>query len=253
MNKEKPEKQKQQEKSSISSIKAVFIDVDNTLLNFEAYVQQAMEKGFAHYGLKKYEPWMFDCFTAENDKLWIALEKKELTFAELKDRRWNIIFDKLDIDFDGHIFEEYFREEIWNSAIPEKGAMELLEYLHGKYVLCAASNGPYEQQMHRMELGKMLHYFSFCFISEKLGVSKPAPEFFEKAFEQLNANREVKILPGETMIIGDSMTSDMAGGIAYGMQTCLYLRGKNPAEINGAERIDYTVKELSEIIDRGIL
>ena len=234
-------------------IKAVFIDVDNTLLNFEAYVQQTMEKGFAHYGLKKYEPWMFDCFTTENDKLWIALEKKELTFSQLKDRRWNIVFEKLGIDFDGHIFEEYFREEIWNSAIPEKGAMELLENLHGKYILCAASNGPYEQQMHRMEQGKMLHYFSFCFISEKLGVSKPAPEFFEKAFAQLNEGREEKILPGETMIIGDSITSDMAGGIAYGMHTCLYLRGKKATDTAQQVQLDFTIQELGEITARGIL
>ncbi len=235
------------------TIKAVFIDVDNTLLNFEAYVQQAMEKGFAHYGLKKYEPWMFDCFTTENDKLWIALEKKELTFDQLKDRRWNIIFEKLGIDFDGHIFEEYFRDEIWNSAIPEKGAMELLERLQGKCILCAASNGPYEQQMHRLELGKMLDAFSFVFISEKLGVSKPAPEFFEKAFAQLNEGREAAIRPEETMIIGDSMTSDMAGGIAYGMQTCLYLRGKKPTEGMQKAQVDHVVQELSEITERGIL
>ncbi len=234
-------------------VKAVFIDVDNTLLNFEAYVQQAMEEGFAHYGLKKYESWMFDCFTTENDKLWIALERKELTLPELMDRRWNIIFDKLGIDFDGHVFEAYFRKEIWNSAIPEEGAMELLQSLHGRYILCAASNGPYEQQIHRLELGNMLSMFSFCFISEKLGVSKPAPEFFEKSFALLNADREEKILPGQTMIVGDSTTSDMAGGMAYGMQTCLYLRGREHADPAKTEGVDFVVRKLEEITARGIL
>ena len=55
-------------------IKALFFDIDNTLLSFDGYVKQSMQSGFEKYGLKKYEPYMFDVFTRENNALWRALD-----------------------------------------------------------------------------------------------------------------------------------------------------------------------------------
>ncbi len=52
-------------------------------------------------------------------------------------------FEALGIDFDGTVFEDYFRKALNESAIPENGAYELLKYLSEKYVVCAASNGPF--------------------------------------------------------------------------------------------------------------
>lgn len=70
--------------------------------------------------------------------------------------------------------------------------MELLRYLHEKYVVCAASNGPYEQQMSRLKIGGMEGYFDYIFISGKLGVQKPEPAFFEACFDILK--KEGKLL-----------------------------------------------------------
>ena len=64
-------------------MKAIFIDIDNTLLDFDAYVRESMRAGFARFGLRPYEPWMYDIFVRENDKLWQAIERSELTFARL--------------------------------------------------------------------------------------------------------------------------------------------------------------------------
>lgn len=44
-------------------MKAVFIDIDNTLLSFSEYVKQTMKSGFTHFGLKQYEPYMYDIFS----------------------------------------------------------------------------------------------------------------------------------------------------------------------------------------------
>ena len=51
-------------------MKLVLIDIDNTLLDFDAYIRRTMEEGFAHFGLRPYEPWMYDVFHRENNKLW---------------------------------------------------------------------------------------------------------------------------------------------------------------------------------------
>lgn len=90
-------------------MKAIFIDIDNTLLDFDAYVRTTMEQGFAHFGLPAYRPEMYHTFTAENNKLWRQIEEGTLTFAELQKIRWNNVFAALGIHFDGPAFEHYFR------------------------------------------------------------------------------------------------------------------------------------------------
>lgn len=207
-------------------MKVIFIDIDNTLLSFDEYVKHTMEEGFAAFGLKPYEPWMFETFTKVNNGLWQQIEQGILTFRELEKIRWNRVFEALGIVFDGVVFEKYFREALYESAIPEEGAYELLEHLNEKYLLCAASNGPYQQQVHRLEIADMKKYFTHLFVSEKIGVSKPAAEFFDRAFQIINEGEKEPVLPEECMMIGDSLTSDIKGGQMYGMKTCFYRRRK---------------------------
>ena len=194
-----------------------------------------METGFRHFGLKPYEPYMYDVFIRENGRLWRRIEQGELTFQELEKVRWNIIFNELGIEFDGPVFEKYFRAALNDSAIPVAGSYEMLEALREKgCLICAASNGPYEQQLRRLEIADMLRYFDHVFISEKIGASKPSGDFFEHAFSVINSSREESILPHETVMIGDSLTSDIAGGRQYGMQTCWYMRDREqeiPADV----------------------
>lgn len=225
-------------------MKLILIDIDNTLLDFDAYIRQTMEEGFAHFGLRPYEPWMYDVFHRENNKLWRQIEEGTLTFPELEKIRWNKVFAALDIAFDGTAFEKYFRTALHESAIPVEGAKELLETLHSRYILAAASNGPYEQQLHRLALAGMKDCFTYFFISERIGASKPSPLFFDAAFRAVNEGREVPVTAAEAAIIGDSLTSDMAGGRGYGLKTVYYRRpGAAPAN----DSVDVTVEELRAI------
>lgn len=207
-------------------IKVVLIDIDNTLLDFDAYVQNAMKDGFEMFGLGSYDDSMFRVFLQINNEMWRQIEQGSLTYEELLKERWNKIFSTLNISFDGCRFEEYFREYLFDSAIPVSGALNILDYLKDRYILCVASNGPYEQQLNRLKKGKMLPYFSKLFISEKIGASKPSEKFFSYCLNELNAERRRQglcdILPSEVIMIGDSLTSDMAGAIDIGFKTCFF-------------------------------
>lgn len=90
----------------------------------------------------------------------------------------------------------------------------------------------------------MEQYFTHFFISQRIGAAKPAAAFFDTAFRELNEARPTPILPRETLIIGDSLTSDIAGGLQYGMKTCYYRRPGAPAAPAG---VDYTVTALSRV------
>lgn len=228
-------------------IKVVFIDIDDTLLSFSGYVKQAMKDGFKKYGFREYDETMYQTFNEVNSGLWRQIEDGTLTFSELKKIRWNMVFKELDIDFDGEEFEAYFREELSHSAIVEPGAKELLEYLSKRYVLCAASNGPHDQQVNRLRIGKLYDFFNYFYISEKVGAQKPSREFFDYCIKDLSENGIKGLLPEEIMIIGDSVSADMLGGKQYGMKTCLYNVNNKYSE--KALEADYMVDSLLEVMN----
>ncbi|MBQ0010215.1 MAG: YjjG family noncanonical pyrimidine nucleotidase [Ruminococcus sp.] len=224
-------------------LKAILIDVDNTLLSFDGYVRESMKNGFAAFGLPPYREEMFDTFTRINNGLWKQIERGELTLPELRKVRWNRIFAELGIDFDGACFEEYFFKSLYDSAIPEPGAMDLLRVLHGRHTLCVASNGPYAQQVNRLRVGGMLPFFDHLFISEEIGAQKPSAAFFEACIHRINEKETV--LPEEILMIGDSLSSDMAGCPALGIRTCFYNpKGK---DVPKEPKLDYVISHLHEI------
>ncbi len=230
-------------------IKAILFDIDNTLLSFDEFVKETMRIGFDEFGIGTYKDEMFNIFNNINSGLWEEIERGKLNLAELQKKRWNMIFKRLGISADGILFEKYFRERLFESAIVEHGAIELLRYLHGKYILCVASNGPFLQQVNRLKLGGMLKYFSDLFISEEIGCSKPSEAFFKACINRLNLKSNSVINPHEIMIVGDSLSSDILGGIQSGIKTCFYNPKKK--EIPNEIKPDYQAASLEEI--KGIL
>ena len=220
-------------------ITTVFIDIDNTLLDFDVCATYAMSKGLEKYG-KHYENGLFECFKKINDNLWRRIEDGTLTKDGLKKIRWNLVFDAFGIKgIDGPEFEEIFHDFLAVSAEPVSGAHELLTNLYGKYKLFATSNGPFKQQRFRLKKAGMLKYFKHVFVSEQAGAMKPTKEFFDYCTSRLAVSS-----PDEIVLIGDSLTADINGGKNYNMKTIWF----DFARLNIADgEWDYAVKELSEI------
>ena len=230
-------------------IKVILFDVDNTLLDFDAYVQETMRSGFAKFDLGTYRDEMYQTFTKINTKLWQDIEQERLTYEELLQVRWNTIFKALNISCDGVEFEKYFKHCLFDSAIPVEGAADILAYLKDRYILGVASNGPHDQQLNRLKKAGMLSCFSEVFTSGKIGVSKPSLDFFKYCMDALNAfeknDHNTEISPSEVMMIGDSLTSDMTGAINYGMKTCFFDKAKKEQGRDLA--IDHRIFNLCEI------
>ncbi len=224
----------------------IFIDIDNTLLDFDLCCRETISRGFDQYGLGEYDAEREVIFHRVNNGLWQALERGELTFEELKKIRFARVFEAMGITADGPAFEESFRDILYDVCIPVEGAHALLAALKEKgCVICAASNGPLEQQRHRLELAGMLPYFDQLFISEDIGASKPSHAFFEEAFVRLRAAYGAEIKPQDCWMIGDSLTSDILGGLNAGMHTLWYQReGVKERDDIVPEK---TVKSLGEI------
>ena len=226
----------------MKDIQAVLLDVDNTILDFNIGAMEAMRATFLEWKLPFSED-MFSVFLTCNQKLWEDIEKNKLTREELYKIRWKIIFGALDISGPDPVqFDEVFRKNLGESAAPVEGAYALLEYLSRKYTLCIASNAAYERQVKRLEKANMLSYIRHVFSSEKIGHPKPEKAFFDACLSSLDG-----ILPQETVVIGDSLTADIAGGNESGMKTIWY--NHNREEIPLDVQPDYTVYALKEILD----
>lgn len=222
----------------LQDIKVIFLDVDNTLLDFDACSRISMERSFAECGLP-FKNEMYGTFQRVNHGLWRRIEQGTLTREELHATRWALVLTELGINGDGPAVEARFLEHLALEAIPVDGSYELLQYLYPRYTVCIASNAPYEQQVKRLTTVDMLRYFHKAFISEKMGAAKPSRAFFDACFAQLPG-----IAPQNCLMIGDSLTADIAGGKAYGLHTCWYDHDKTGDTSPDA---DYTVTALTDI------
>ncbi|MBE7039006.1 MAG: noncanonical pyrimidine nucleotidase, YjjG family [Ruminococcaceae bacterium] len=220
-------------------IKTVFVDIDDTLLDFDKCAKNSIIAACKKYNIK-YTSEIFDTFKKINTQLWLDIEKGNLTKSELHKVRWKLIFNELKIDADGIAFENMFFNNLSVSADPVDGASEMLKYLYSKYIICAATNAAYNQQVKRLKMCNMYNYIKYIFASEKLGFQKPTKEFFDSCFSALgNINKN------ETIIIGDSISADIIGGIEYGIKTCWF--NKNAITTPNSLKIDYVVNNLCEI------
>ena len=219
-------------------IKAILLDVDNTLLDFNLNAQASMKSAFEQCGLV-YKDEYFPVFQRINNALWAGIEKGEVTRAQLKQRRFSSILKELDISGDSVRVETLFRQGLGEFAFMVEGAIDLLEYLYPKYRLFVASNAIYEVQMKRLNSTGMIKYFEKLFISEKIGHEKPTKEYFDCCFKEMGDLRKE-----EVFMIGDSLTADIGGAKEYGLKTIWFNIHQKPCN---SVLPDYTVNKLCEI------
>lgn len=220
-------------------ITTVLIDVDNTLLDFNECAKATIKKQFEKWNFE-YTEETFPVFKEVNDMLWQKIETGEIDKSTLYQIRWKTIFERVGIDADGPAFEQEFRELFSESKQPVSGAYDILEYLSEKYTLCVASNASYHQQIKRLTNADMMKYLTHIFNSEQLGFPKPERKFFDACFERLG-----NIPKNEVIMIGDSLSADIAGGAAYGIKTLWFNYDHIP--VTDDIKADFIVHSLAEI------
>lgn len=219
-------------------IKVVLVDIDDTLLDFDLCANWSIQEASKELGIDLPDHF-FSVFWKINDGLWKDLEKGIVTLAQLSTKRWDILFEKYQVDFDSKTFDTYYRKYLSLSGMHVEGAEELLSYLSQKYDVYSASNGPYNQQINRLKLSGLSKYIKGNFISEKIGYSKPTKEYFNYCLEHLE---DVK--KDEIVMIGDSLSADMKGAHDFGIHCIWYNRLHEEVEDICA---DYSVMHMIDI------
>ncbi len=221
------------------SIKAVLVDVDDTILDFSLCAQADIKFCLQQHGIP-YSDHLFETFEKRNANYWKQIEDGVLTVAELRRTRWVSIFRECGIKADGQAFELDFIKHLKDYAIKIDGADAMMEYLHSRYTVCIVSNATHEQQRQRVIDAGLDQYVDYMFTSFDLGHVKPTREYFDACFEKLGGIR-----PDETIIIGDSLSADIRGAVEYGIHTCWLNRKGHAAPVGFTP--EFTITSLDAI------
>lgn len=198
--------------------KNLLFDMDMTILDFNMAERQALSGALQYLGVKPTEE-ILQRYNEINLSQWKLLEKGELTREVLKVRRFRLLFEEMGIDIDPREGAANYEPRLAQGCFYMDGARELLEGLQGKYAMYIVSNGTASIQHSRIAGADLAKYFDDIFISQEVGYNKPDRRFFDACFTSIEKSQGKPFCPEETVIIGDSLTSDIQGGNRAGIDT----------------------------------
>lgn len=217
----------------------LLLDLDNTLFDFNAGEEIALQSTFEKFGYP-FDENIKARYEVINQGLWKRFELGEIDTKTVIYSRFGILFQEMGIKDDGIAFEDIYQELLGQQAILLEGAIEFLDYVQGKYNLYIVTNGVGKTQHARLQLAGIHTYMKDIFVSGEIGHQKPKKEFFDYCFTHMkNVDLE------RTLIIGDSLTSDILGGYNAGIKTCWL----NPKKVENHLQIavDYEIASLREL------
>lgn len=217
--------------------KTILIDIDDTLLDFQKSEEHAIRTTITSLGIDPTEE-IVKSYKEINLKYWKMFERGEIEREALLVARFKEFCELLNItnkDF-SKLNETYFYNL---SSVPFEidGAYEFLEKLSKDYNIYAITNGVKRVQTKRLSLVNITKFLEKIYISEEIGYQKPSTEFFDYVLKDLNITNK-----DEVLIIGDSLTSDIQGGINSGIDTMWY----NPKKIKSDYNYTYEINSYSD-------
>lgn len=225
----------------MSKYTTILFDADATLFDFKRSEYDAVKDCLEFAGLPATDE-IIEKYSEINDRYWKMLERREITKSELFIARWRSLLEYYNFDFDAKKIADKYPEKLAQKQYLINGAEEICSKLYGKYKLYIVTNGFAKVQHGRFDSSPICKYFEAMFISEEVGYEKPSAEYFACVSKKIE-NYD----PGKALIIGDSLTSDIKGGITAGIDTCWFNpKGKEaPRDMN----ITYIINNLAEIED----
>ncbi len=219
----------------------IIFDIDDTLMDFSISEHAALHNAFTEYEMPTGFIDMHDSYRAISRILWNDLELGKISLNELGVERFRRLFLEHGTDKDPQAFSSSYLRYLGNETHLMEGAIEALEGLTGCR-LAIMTNGFGDVQKARLQNSPIGSLFEEIIISEEAGFQKPDPGIFDYAFSKLgNPSKE------HTIIVGDSLTSDIQGGINFGIDT-VWFNPKGKANAGGITPT-YEIRDLLEVID----
>jgi putative hydrolase of the HAD superfamily len=205
-----------------TDIKHIFFDLDHTLWDFDTNSQLALSEIYDHFKLKNLGVADKDLFISTykkiNDSYWTKyrlhqIDKNELRLGRFRDTlaNWSLVSDELAIEInDFYVATSPYKTNLLPNAI------QVLEYLHSKYVMHIITNGFREAVVVKLQESKLGQYFDEVVISEEIGFQKPHPRIFQYLLQKKN------IEATNCLMIGDHYEADIVGAVQQKIKAILF-------------------------------
>jgi putative hydrolase of the HAD superfamily len=231
----------------MSPYKHLFFDLDRTLWDMDgnSYItlcELAEKHNIVQRGVHTVEEFIHR-YKIINNELWADYSLNKIDKETLRSERFKKAFRIFGIE-DDHFCEVFANDYVMcgplkNNLVPH--AIEILDYLYGKYELHIITNGFCEVQEVKIEKSGLGKYFQHIITSEEAGYKKPDPNIFQYSMQKAGANL------GNSLMIGDSLEADILGAIGSGMAQVFF----NPERIKHDVEVTHEIsclKELKEIL-----
>lgn len=215
----------------------IIFDADETLFDFKKAEQIAFNNLLTELKIKgDYYPLYHEI----NTQIWKEFEQGLITQEVLKKERFNRFIKQLNLEIDIDLMSIKYMNHLANASIVYQEAIKLVHILSKQYRLIIITNGLKNVQSKRIGKSSIAHYFEAIIISEVVGAAKPNPKIFEIGLDTINYHDKTKVL-----MVGDNLTSDILGGINFGIDTCWY----NPHNLpnNTSIKPTYEIDQLQAI------
>ena len=221
--------------------KIVLLDIDDTILDFKACERNAIIKTMEKYGIKATEE-LINKYSVINKSLWEAFERKEISKPELLVRRFEMFFNPLGVFTNADVINQDYLDLLSNEVFFVEGAVELCKKLKEICKVYVITNAVKKTQEKRLNKSGLLEYFDDVFISEIIGYQKPDIRFFEYVYNSIGMPSKT-----EMIVLGDSKTSDIQGGINFNITTCWF--NKYNYDKHPEIKADYEIKNLLDFLE----
>lgn len=220
----------------------IIFDADETLFDFKKSESNAFKNTMLEFEIEYDENHHLKVYEEINTAIWKEFEIGLITQEKLKIERFKRLAAKLNASFDEGQFAKSYMKHLSNASFLFDDSITLLDSLHKDYKLTIVTNGLKDVQDNRIRKSIIAKYFEDIVISEEVQVSKPDPKILELTLNNIGHNDKSKVL-----MVGDSLSSDIQGGINFGIDTCWF----NPKKIVNETGINptYEISNLMELKD----
>lgn len=220
-------------------IDTIFLDLDNTILDFSMAERIALSKTLRELGIEPAEA-VLKRYSEINQAQWRLLEQGKLTRARVLTRRFELLFAELGVDASPDQAAKRYETLLGIGHYFIDGAEEVLESLSANFRLYILTNGSARVQKERLASARLDRFVQDVFISEEVGFDKPRLEYFEACFRCIPDFQKDR-----SVMIGDSLTSDIQGGRNAGIRTVWFNPSGGSRDADVAP--DYEIRKLWEI------
>ncbi len=217
----------------------VFLDLDDTILDFHTAERLAISEALRTFGTVADDA-VLRRYSEINKSFWERLERREIKREEVLLGRFRQFLSEIGCGASAEEMQTCYESHLEHQGIFLPGAKELLDTLYGKYRLYLASNGNSRVQAGRIAVTGIRRYFDDIFVSQELGADKPSAEFFARAFARIG-----DVERDRTVMVGDSLTSDILGGKNAGIRTVWFCPKEKPQR-DGISP-DFVIRSLDEL------